>query len=370
MAVTLKRLAVSISSHAFNADGTQVALCPNNHDILIYAKNGNDYELLATLEGHDAVVTSIAWGAKTNRILSCSHDRNAYVWNYEGDTWKPTLVLLRINRGATHCAWSPNEDKFAVASGAKVVSVCYFDDQNDWWVSKHIGAKKGISSTILSVDWHPNNVFLAACGSDKKARVFSGFVKGIDNRADFASGTPFGKKLPFGTVLGEYEVDAWVQSIKWSPSGEFLAFTCHDSSLYVLHAVGQSTDEHTLTSLRHNFLPLRDIQFIGEGSIIGVGHDANPILFQNNGGNWVVANTLDHKQKASSSSGNSAMNMFKRMDQKGADSSIGEESLPTRHQNCITHVSVLNGAFSTTGLDGNIVHWPISKVNSEAGVTI
>jgi actin related protein 2/3 complex, subunit 1A/1B len=35
--------------------------------------------------------------------------------------WKPTLVLLRINRAATYVRWSPNEDKFAVASGARYV---------------------------------------------------------------------------------------------------------------------------------------------------------------------------------------------------------------------------------------------------------
>jgi hypothetical protein len=35
--------------------------------------------------------------------------------------WKPTLVLLRINRAATYVKWSPNEDKFAVASGARYV---------------------------------------------------------------------------------------------------------------------------------------------------------------------------------------------------------------------------------------------------------
>jgi len=38
------------------------------------------------------------------------------------------------------------ENKFAVGSSARVVSVCYFDEENNWWVSKHI--KKPIRSTI------------------------------------------------------------------------------------------------------------------------------------------------------------------------------------------------------------------------------
>lgn len=75
-------------------------------------------------------------------------------------------MLLRINRAATHVRWyflltrSPKEDKFAVASGARLIAVCYFEEEHNWWVSKHL--KKPIRSTVLSVDWHPENILLAA----------------------------------------------------------------------------------------------------------------------------------------------------------------------------------------------------------------
>lgn len=74
---------------------------------------------------HDKLITSIDWAPNSNRIVTASQDRNAYVWTPTTDpatgrsTWKPTLVLLRINRAATFVRWSPLEDKFAVASGAR-----------------------------------------------------------------------------------------------------------------------------------------------------------------------------------------------------------------------------------------------------------
>jgi actin related protein 2/3 complex subunit 1A/1B len=89
-------------------------------------------------------------------------------------------VLLRINRAATCVKWSPKEDKFAVGSGARTIAVCSFDEENNWWVSKHI--KKPLRSTVLAVDWHPNNVLLAAGAADSKAYVFSGFTKGVDSK--------------------------------------------------------------------------------------------------------------------------------------------------------------------------------------------
>ena len=80
-------------------------------------------------------------------LLKCFQDRNAYVWTKQPDNkWKPTLVVLRINRAATCVRWSPLENKFAVGSGARMIAVCYFEKENDWWISKQI--KKPIRSTI------------------------------------------------------------------------------------------------------------------------------------------------------------------------------------------------------------------------------
>jgi hypothetical protein len=44
----------------------------------------------------------------TNKIVSCSHDRNAFVWTWNDSEhlWKPTLVILRIDRAALDVHWS------------------------------------------------------------------------------------------------------------------------------------------------------------------------------------------------------------------------------------------------------------------------
>ncbi|KAJ2337128.1 Mitochondrial Translation Optimization, partial [Coemansia sp. RSA 2673] len=142
-----------------------------NIPVAASASHGTQWTPLHVLKEHDLLVTSVDWAPRTNRIVTCSQDKNAYVWTLDEATnvWKPTLVHLRINRAATQAKWSPMEDKFAVASGDKCVAICYFGEDNDWWVSKHI--KKPIASTVLCVDWHPNNVLIACGGTDMKARV-------------------------------------------------------------------------------------------------------------------------------------------------------------------------------------------------------
>lgn len=114
----------------------EVAISPNNNEAQIYKKNGDTWDLQHTLaevrptiplemvrqpadKQHDKLITAISWAPQTNRIVTCSQDRNAYVWTQTPQGWKPALVLLRINRAATCVKWSPKEDKFAVGSGAR-----------------------------------------------------------------------------------------------------------------------------------------------------------------------------------------------------------------------------------------------------------
>lgn len=121
------------------------------------------------------------------------------------------------------------EDKFAVASGAKCVSICYFEKDNDWWVSKHIKNNSKLpaphnsihNSTVLKVDWHPNNVLLTTASADNTARVVSAFIRGVDKKP---GETAFGSRLPFAEVLAEYNANGWIHAIKWSPSGNFIGF--------------------------------------------------------------------------------------------------------------------------------------------------
>ncbi len=182
---------------------------------------------------HTQRVTGIDWSAATNRLVTCSEDRNAYVWVHENGAWRPTLVILRINRAAMCVKWSPDGKKFAVGSGSRLISVCYFEEENDWWVSKHI--KKPIRSTVTCLAWHPNNVLLAAGSSDFTCRVFSGYVKTVDDKP---GASVWGKKLPFGEVLGEFGTGVagggWVHDVAFAPSGDKLVYVAHDSSITVV----------------------------------------------------------------------------------------------------------------------------------------
>uniref|UniRef100_A0A4W5MHK1 Zgc:86896 n=1 Tax=Hucho hucho TaxID=62062 RepID=A0A4W5MHK1_9TELE len=121
-----------LSCHAWNKNRTQIAVSPNSSVVIIYEKKGNEWAKIHELTEHSGRITGIDWAPDSNRIVTCASDRNAYVWTLKDKVWKPTLVLVRINRAATCVKWSPLENKFALGSGARLISVCYFEKENDW----------------------------------------------------------------------------------------------------------------------------------------------------------------------------------------------------------------------------------------------
>ncbi|XP_035252945.1 actin-related protein 2/3 complex subunit 1A-A [Anguilla anguilla] len=345
-----------LSCHAWNKDKTQIAISPNNNEVHVYQQSGKEWNKIHELTEHSGRITGIDWAPESNRIVTCASDRNAYVWTLKDAVWKPTLVLVRINRAATCVKWSPLENKFALGSGARLISVCYFEKENDWWLSKHI--KKAIRSTVLSLDWHPNNVLLAAGSADLHCRVFSGYIKDIEDKP---GPTPWGAKMPFGELLLEHrDCGGWVHGVSFSPSGDSLAWVSHSSTIGVVDAA----QGKEVTQLTVEHLPLMTVLHVNESEIAAAGHDCCPYQYSYKGpGSLEFVKKLDIP-KQSSKSLVSAMQLFRNLDKK-ATSEEDNSELDTLHQNSIIQLCIVEGdrgkveKFSSVGLDGAVVIWDV-----------
>jgi len=335
-----------ITCHSFNKDRSEVAICPNTNEIHIYKKNGDKWEFSTALKEHDKLITSIDWAPETDRIVSCSQDRNAYVWKRTATGWEPTLVILRINRAATVVKWSPQENKFAVGTGAKNVAVCYYDERNNWWRSIHINK---LHSTVLSLDWHPDNFHLCVGTADSKARVFST----VTDEAITSN-----KKIKaVGNLISENKIGGWVHGVAFSPSGNVAAFIGHDSSISFLYR-----DTNEVVTVKSKDLPYLALLFTDEKHVITIGYDCCPVLYEESSPkNWSNMGKLDQGEKKEEVVSN-AFNKFRQMDSRGQENN-DDSSLPTTHQNTINDIRIYAGtrdnvtSFTTSGLDGKIVVW-------------
>lgn len=363
-----------IKDHCFSPEFGLLAVTKDN-TIELYLTAANSTKrpsLLTVLKGHDNTVTSVDISPDGSKILTCSQDRNALVWEYDGASgeFKPTLVLLRLNRAATVCKWSPNGDKFAVGSADRVIAVCYYEEENDWWVSKHL--KKPLKSTITSLLWHPNNVLLASGSTDGHVRVFSAFIKGLDAKPE---PSVWGTKLPFQTLVGDYVNDsaAWIHDVAFNDDGEgnSLAFVSHDGSLSVVYPQGEDQPPAAFYTVKTDYLPFKLLLFLHDKIIAG-GHNCNLVVFEGSENGWkesyVVEKQKDliHNVPPTADDedveilSHQALNMFRQMDLKGRvnkQGSLGSgKVMSTTHQNTISSLRWYDGGkVSTSGIDGKIV---------------
>lgn len=354
---------LAVSYHCWNADQKLCAISDNDEVVTVMDTPDRDpkkWTVKAVLGEHSGFVSCIDWNPKSNLIVTCGHDRNAYVWKEEkDDEWKPTLVILRINRAATAVKWSPNGDKFAVASGAKCVPICYYEDSNHWWISKMIKKHK---STVLSLAWCPNNKLLVTGSSDYKCRIVSAFVDGLDQDEPEPFGSLWSNQNKFGECLVEFDqAKAWVNSVAWSPSGFRLAFAGHGSTL---HFIQITADGPVVTTLMDKGLPYNDIAFVDDNTLVGAGWDMNPKVFKASGDasapEWAFSAKLDPETKEKKSS-TKAMSIFQAADSRGHGVGSSQQATNlTRHQNLISNIQLLgNGEISTSCLSGKVFFWKV-----------
>ncbi|GAB4859706.1 Actin- protein 2/3 complex subunit 1A [Ancistrocladus abbreviatus] len=362
-AVAVYKFAQCITCHAWSPDHSMVAVCPNSEEVHIYRSLEGKWDRIHVLRKHDQIVSAIDWSSKLNRIVTVSHDRNSYVWNYEAAEWVPTLVILRLNRAALCVQWSPRENKFAVGSGAKTVCICYYDQENNWWVSKLI--RKRHNSSVTGVAWHPDNILLATTSTDGKCRLFSTYIKGVDTRDSRASSS----ESKFGEQIIQLDLSySWAFGVKWSPSGNTLAYVGHNSMIYFVDDVGPSP---LAQNVAFRDLPLRDVLFVSEKMVIGVGFDCCPMVFAaDESGLWSFVRHLgERKATPSARQGSQFSEAFGKLygqSKHGIANDGVEGPRGGIHDNCINCIMPLKkkGAskvmrFSTSGLDGKVVIWDL-----------
>ena len=336
-----------------------------------------EWQLEAVLDRHDLRVSAIDWAPETNKIVTCSADRNAYVWNQGPDgTWKPTLVLLRINRAATCVRWARNEKKFAAGSGAKLISLCHYDECEGWWISRHI--KKPMKSSITCIDWHPDSCLLAAGSTDYRVRIFSGFIDTVDGSSQPSNNWQSkSTSTSSGGLITDFTAGSWIHGVSFSPSGNRLAWVSHDSCVSVADvSMGNASSSNSkipVVTLKTRYLPCLSVVWSSEVNLIAAGHDCYPMLYKFEQGSNVKSNTgkltligkMDQEGKEKEADGFSAMKKFRDMDRRGIENHTGPGegggALESIHQNTIVEVRHYSKEkVSTVGLDGKLVIWKVN----------
>jgi len=219
----------------------------------------------------------------------------------------------------------------------------------------------------MCVDWSPNSALLIAGGSDFKCRIFSGYIPEVDAETtigDNYTQTWGDNCTKFGNILAEFDQSrGWIEACRFSQSGLRFAFAGHDSTVHFGEIKDGKVDVQTI--LRRD-LPIRAIAFLSDNTAVGGGYDNVPIVYEYKG-RWEETGPLDKgktvsKAPVSKTAFDSSLGKFETTGKLGKSTGADDIALPFRHQNIINDIVVQNETkFTTSAIDGRILHWNIKQ---------
>jgi actin related protein 2/3 complex subunit 1A/1B len=356
MAYPLDICDAPITCHAWNKDRTMLAICPNTCDLIIYKVDGKKFEVKYTLSEHTQVISSVDWSPVTNRIVTCSHDRNAYVWTLDEkeNIWRKDLVLLKLKRAATYVRWSPDGQKFLVATGTNKVRLCEFDTNENWWKSYNLAHK---DPTGLTCEWLSDNQHFVLATTTRHCFYMTTDTDEAEENAAKNKKNKSKKPVFFND---SWQSQGWTNAAAVSPSGNWIAYTSQDSYIRFIKKEEVGADDPPQHKLNINGLPLLSIAFVNDTTLIGAGFDCSPRLFFCTGDNWEDLGLLDIpeiREAAAQKTGGLAAKMA-AFGGKAAPKSTAQPL----HNNIILGLRITEKFFSTCANDGRVCIWPFDVI--------
>jgi len=332
-----------ITCHAWNADCTQIVVACNSPLLEVYQVKGNSWEKIHVLEEHHQLVSAVDWNHATNRIISCSHDRNVVVWE-KSETWKPDLVNFFQKRGVLDAAWSKKGDKFVVGSGSKTIGVGYFQDNLNAWNTRKARLNE---SSITCVRFDPSGLVVAAGSTDSTCIVMTAFLEDVDSNS--AHEGRFAGVNTFGEVLYKIEAGAWVNALAWSPDANWLAVAVHNSKVVF-------TDFRKDVEKVWESKPFMSMDFVDNQTLICGGFDLTPIKFSKTSSDWDGGSKIEVPEEQKVSEAASSVKQARMMFEKKRE----REVITTRHKNTILCVRRVNDTHvSSSDILGELHIWSL-----------
>jgi len=364
-----------VTDFCYNREGTRMALAVGN-TVQIFAHDGKVWKMEGTLTKHYMHVSGVDWDHQNDRIVTVSHDRNAFVWNYDAveALWKPDLVVCRCLKSLLCVRWSPGGNKIAIGAADKSITVCYYDDSNNWWVTKK--CKKPITSSVTCLDWNDNNMHVISGTMSNQVLLFMCYVKECEPKPkpDREGGDTLKYKKPF-TCIWETKTLGSVQDVKFVVRNKECTDACFVAcdNASCLYFFDTATSEKALWIIPTTYLPFNNIEVVNDHVLCAAGFNNEPILYDFTPGGCKEMKQIDEKKKVVKKKGGFAdiKNRFQNIADKGLKDgdNTGKQKKNTKHMNTISNIRIAGPRdpgqrgigkalkISTSGIDGQVVTW-------------
>jgi len=353
-----------ISAFCFNKDYSKCALSQKDNKIYIYKTpdifKTSTWELEHTLDSHVLYVSCIDWNHKTNKILSCSFDKTAFVWEFINNKWVPSNIVInsKLKLGFLTCSWNENGDRLCLGTSGSQLYIAYFDPSTNWWqcIESKESKKSLHKSSVTSAKISPNNTYCLSGSTDLRVIITNVTIENYNPIKDF------------GKEIINHKVNAWVNSVCWTKDGKYALSANQNATVTVIEF-----ETKKIETLRFKHGPFNIIvPSPNDNGFIGVGTDRN-IYHYDLKGNLIGlitkndGNSVNRPSQGNTNTGISmmrsggiaeALKKFENAGIKKKESITINTMINTNlHSTLITSISFKGTDVITTDIAGFIKYW-------------
>lgn len=346
-----------ISHLCFNKDFTQCALSKKDSNVYIYEvkdiKNPEKWVLLHTLKNHFLYISGLDWCPATNRIVTCSYDKTAIIWEYANGKWSGSNLTASAKLGYLFAYWNVRGDKFVTGTSEKKLYIGYYNTKAEWWTGRNI---KGHKSSVVCARIDPSSLFVISGSTDMKIMVTSCYDPLVDDQylGDMDKST-----IPaFETCIYQFDCGSWINTVRWNPSGTYCIASAQDANIYIINPVANTNEVISDCNSSVSMIIPKD-----DNSFYCVTYDREIYLYIKEGDNWKKSKNITGEDKPVEKKvvGNVSdkMKIFSGANTKRTSVVYNADKAANLHKSNICSLSIKDNNMITADYAGFVKYWSI-----------